>query len=260
MSSIVTQIGQPIDVAKAFHTHVQSVSSNLQVSKSTLNGKVSSHIVTERTGFSTLFSFQKLALGERCGDKSFVGTIAGELVLSVNAAYTRPEPPHSKKRGIDTTTEDATRAIAKIRKSGKDADSISEESYEVAKQTISDILKIKGASGENALESWALSLRKPGDYGATPVKDGRLSLMIAARVVAGVAISIASVCNAVKVCNDGMITVSSDSVVGDFNLPMTEQCKEAHERGQRSIIILASVPHVDDTTSREDDNKGKVER
>ena len=70
--------------------------------------------------------------------------------------------------------------------------------------------------------------------------------MIAARVAAGVAISISSMSNAIKLCKDGMITVGSDAVVGDFNLPMTEQCREAHHQGQRSILFLASVPHVDD--------------
>jgi hypothetical protein len=259
MSSVVTQT-QPVEVAKAFHARVQSVAGNLRVNKSTLNGKVSSHVLSESTGFNALFSFQKLALGERCGDKSFLGSISGELVLSVNAAYTRPEQPRSKKRSIDTTVEEATRAVARVRKSGKDAESITEGSYEIAKQTISEILKIKGVSGENALESWALSLRKPGEYGAAPSKDGRPSLVIAARVAAGVAISIASMSNAIKLCKDGMITVGSESVISDFNLPMTEQCREAHERGQRSILFLASVPHVDESRPSSEKEGDKIEK
>jgi len=257
MSSAVANKTQPVDVAKVFHARVQSVAGTLRVSRSILNGKISRHILSDTTGFTTLFSFQKLALGERCGDKSFVGSISGELVLSVNAAYTRPEQSRSKKRSLDTTVEEAARAVARVRKSGKDAESVTEGSYEVAKQTISDILKVKGASGENAIESWALSLRKPGEYGAAPSTDGRPSLVIAARVAAGVAISIASMSNAIKLCKDGMITVGSDAVVSDFDLPMTEQCREAHDRGQRSILFLASVPHVDDPlppATKEGDN------
>jgi len=246
MSSVVTTPSKPVDVAKAFHARVQSVASTLRVGKSTLNGNISSHVLSDSTGFTTLFSFYKLALGERCGDKCFVGSIFGELVLSVNAAYTRPEQPRSKKRSIDTVSEEAARAVARVKKSGKDAERVTEASYDVAKQTISDILKVRGASGENALESWALSLRKPGEYGAAPSEDGRPSLVIAARVAAGVAISIASISNAIKLCKDGMITVGYDAVVSDLDLPMTEQCREAHDRGQRSILFLASVPHVDD--------------
>tara|TARA_B110001450_G_scaffold79269_1_gene75223 strand:- start:351 stop:1133 length:783 start_codon:yes stop_codon:yes gene_type:complete len=260
MSSGVNTAAKPVEVAKAFHARVQSVASTLRVSKSSLNGKISSHVLSDSTGFTTLFSFQKLALGERCGDKSFVGSISGELVLSVNAAYTRPEQSRSKKRSFDTTAEEAARAVARVRKSGKDADSVTEGSYDVAKQTISEILKVKGASGENALESWALSLRKPGEYGAAPSADGRPSLVIAARVAAGVAISIASMSNAIKLCKDGMITVGSDAVVSDFNLPMTEQCREAHDRGQKSILFLASVPHVDDPPPSSAKDGDKIEK
>ena len=57
-----------------------------------------------------------------------------------------------------------------------------------------------------------------------------------------------------------MITVGADAVVSDFNLPMTEQCREAHERGQKSILFLASVPHVDDPPRSVAKDGDKVEK
>lgn len=244
MTTVNTQPPSAVDVAKALHARVQQSASALRVSRSSLNGRVSSHVVSSNTSFSSMFQFQKIALGERCGDKSFIGSIAGDLVFSVNTAFTR-QPEQSKKRKADTTLDEATRAVDRIKKSGTDAEQITEQSYEIAKSTICDLLKVKGASGERALESWAISLRKPGEYGANPSADGRPSLVIAARIAAGVAISISSLASAMKLCRDGMITVSGDAVNTDFNLPMTEQCKEAHERGQKSILFLASVPHVE---------------
>lgn len=243
-----------VDVARALHARVQQSAGLLRVTKSILNGRVSSHVMASNTSFSSMLQFQKIAHGERCGDRSFVGSISGELVFSVNTAFTRRS--ESKKRKADTSSEEATRAVDRIKKSGKDAAMVTNKSYDIAKSAIGELLKIRGASGERALESWAVSLRKPGEYGAAPSADGRASLVIAVRIAAGVAISISSLAGVIKMCKDGMITVSGDAVDADFNLPMSEQCSEAHERGQRSILLLASVPHMDESPEKEGDGPG----
>lgn len=244
MTTVRSPQDNPVEVAKALHTRVQQSAPSMRVTNSRLNGRVSSHVMPPNTSFTAMFQFQKLAIGERCGEKSFVGSVSGDLVFSVNAAYTR-QPERGKKRKADTSVEEAARAIERVKRSGEEAERVTDESYDVARSTISNILKIKGASNERALESWALSLRKPGQYGAAPSADGRPSLVIAARIAAGVAISISALLSAIHLCKDGMITVSDNTVTGDFDLPMTEQCKESHERGQRSILFLASVPHME---------------
>ena len=241
---------QPSEALKTFHERVRSYATSLGITKSTANGRVSSHVVSNSTTFASMFQFQKLASDGSCGEQTFVGSISGELVYSVNILHKKGDKVLvGKKRRADTTTEEATRAILRVQKSGSDANSITEGSYNVAKQTISNLLKIKGSSGENALESWAVSLRKPGDYGAAPSKDGRSSLVIAARMAGGLPIPMSAIYSALQFCKDGMITVSNDKVSTEFDLPMTEQCKEAHERGQKSILFLASVPHVDSAPS-----------
>jgi len=191
-----------------------------------------------------MFAFQKLALGERCGERSFIGSITGDLCFSVNTAYRKPVENKSKKRRADTELDEAQRAVAKIKKSGKDADMITQGSYTIATESISNLLKMKGASLEPCLESWAISIRKPGEYGAAPSTDGRPSLVIAARLTGGVAVPISTIVNVFKSCRDGMISTSGENVTKEFQLPMSEQCREAHERGQKSILFLASVPHV----------------
>lgn len=232
--------------ARAFHDRVVSTGNSFNIRRSTLTGSLSSHELPDSTELATLLSMQTLARTESCGDKSFVGSISGKLVFSVNVAYVPPNNEKSKKRRIDTTMDDATRAVDRIKRSLKDASSVTERSYTIAKNAVASLLKIKGASGENALESWALSLRKQGEYGSVPRKDGRSNLVIAVRISAGVAVSILDVSNALSACRDGMITVSCKSVADDFDLPMTEQCMEAHQQGQKSILFLVSVPHVDD--------------
>ena len=238
-------MASPIDVAKAFHDRVRQVETSLCVVKSTLNGRVSSHMFGEKTSFKTLVAFQNIAQSEKCSEMSHVGTIDGSLCLSVNAAY-KPTSPgaKSKKRKADTEFDTAQAAVSKVKNSGQGSESVSEESYTVATNTIASLLKLTGASQETCLEAWAVSLRKQGQWGAAPSSDGRPSLVVAARLAGGVAIPLSSVIFCFRDCCDGMVSVSTDCVNEDFDLPKTEQCLEADKRGQKSMLFLASVPHA----------------
>lgn len=234
-----------VEVAKAFHDRVHQVSGTMSVVKSCLNGRVSTHVFSDKTSFSTLITFQKIAQAEKCNEKSHIGTIGGELCLSVNAAYKASgEEPKSKKRKAYSELDEAERAVAKVKKSGESADKVSEESYQIATDSITNLLKLKGASQEPCLEAWAVSLRKEGEWGAASSPDGRPSLVVAARLTGGIAIKLSSVLSAFKSCRDGMVSISTESVNADFNLPKTEQCLEADQQGQKSMLFLASVPHI----------------
>ena len=242
----VKRMSTPVEVARVFHERVQQMNTSLGVVKSRLNGRVSSHVFADKTSFSTMIAFQKIAQSEKCHEKTHIGTIAGELCLSVNAAY-KPVPPEttSRKRKADVELDEAERAVAKVKKSGEGADKVSDESYKIATNSIASLLKLTGASKEPCLEAWAISLRKQGEWGAAPSSDGRPSLVVAARLTGGIAIQLSSVLSAFRNCRDGMVSISTDAVNKDFNLPKTEQCIEADQQGQRSMLFLASVPHVD---------------
>ena len=240
-------MSSPAEAAKAFHERVQESRDLLQISNSKLNGRVSSHLVPNKTSFQNLSAFQRIAVQEKCGDKSHLGTIDGHLCFSVNAAFKKHEPPASRKRKADAELEEAERAVNKVKNSGNGADKITTKSYSIATQAVSNLLKLKGASGESCVESFAVSKRQNGDYGAVKHEDGRPSLVVAARLTGGVAVPISSVIATFKDCPDGMLSTSLDGVTSDFDLPMSEECKTGHEKGQRSILLLASVPHVDET-------------
>ena len=234
------------ELAKAFHERLEQASATLGIVKSRLNGRVSSHIFNDKTSFSSIVAFQKVATSEKCGEQSLIGTISGELCLSVNAAYktTAPTSHNSKKRRFDSELEEAERAVSKVKKSGEGSEKVTENSYEIATQMVSNLLKLKGAVGEPCIEAWAVSLRKQGEWGAAPSPDGRPSLLVAARLTGGLAIKLSPLLHAFKHCRDGMVTISSESINKDFNLPKTEQCLEADCQGQRSMLFLASVPNL----------------
>merc|ERR1712091_627036 len=123
-----------------------------------------------------------------------------------------------------------------------EAGRVSDESYESAVDLISDLLKLRGPHGENVVESWAISLRKNTQWAGANSPGEAPRLVVAARISAGVAVSMDALTSAIRVCKDGLLTVAEDTVDADFNLPLSEQATCAQNSGQKSIILLASVP------------------
>lgn len=101
-------------VALGFHTRVAQSALQLRFKRSSLNGTVSSHVCPETVTFAQLLQFQKIAEAERCAASSFIGTIAGDLILSVNPG--RAPASVSKKRRASTSADEAARAIGRIKR------------------------------------------------------------------------------------------------------------------------------------------------
>jgi len=243
-----------IQKAKAFHEAAVSTS-NLTFVKSSLspNGKLSSHTLTKSTSFQSLFAFQKIASGLRCAHRTLLGSVKGELCYTMNIGFEKRRVEVGKKRRVETEAEDAERAVDKVKRSGEPAKLITDTSFSIATSILEHLLKLRGAANETCLESYALSLRKPGQYGAS--NNGKPSLVVAARVAAGVAVPMGDVVQIFAKCTDGLITTDESVIDEAFRLPMTEQGAAAHDRQQRSLLFLASVPHVEDEVAGVQDNK-----
>jgi hypothetical protein len=190
---------------------------------------------------SHLYTFQKIAVS--CGKAgiSAMGSVDGNIVFSLNS---RPRPPAapSKKRSRDTSREEAERACSRVRKSGERAESVSDDVFETATDVLAGLIKLRGVGGESLIESWGLSLRTGGQWGAPAAPDAPPNLVVCARLSAGVAVGIREVVEALRPCKDGLFTVNPETVNVDFNLPQHEQSLTAQSSGQRSVLLLASVP------------------
>lgn len=250
-------------VARACHERALREGSSFKAKRSSLSGSVSSHVLPESISFGELRRYHKVAQSEGCGSKSFIGSISGDLVVSVNVKYAPPPASvaSGRKRKADSVECDVTCALDRLVRSGGTDDAerpVSKASYKAAHDTMCALLRIKGTGGETMLESWAISLRQPGEYGAPtpPVRDGAVdgggavdhapSIVLAVRLSAGTAISVEAIDEATRMCTDGMITVSAEQVNRAFDLPLTEQGRASQERGQRSILVLTAVPRLQD--------------
>tara|TARA_B100001175_G_scaffold317318_3_gene333787 strand:+ start:490 stop:1152 length:663 start_codon:yes stop_codon:yes gene_type:complete len=212
---------------------------------------ISVHHMKSTVTASAMFKFQQIASQHGHAERTFVGSIAGGTVVSVNSGFApkgkgaaAPNPP-SNKRARDSGGEDAERALAKVKRSNEAA-TITAASYAAAKQCIQELLRLRGAGGEAVVESWVVSMRQKGQWGAT---DGREGLMLGVRLAAGVALPLSALCHTLRVCRDGVLTTDTSRVDPSFDLPLSDQGRVAEGSGQRSLLLMAAVPHLEDPPS-----------
>lgn len=234
------------EITASAHRALEKSAAALKIVSSSTRNRTTTHTMPETTAFVSLFGFQKIAQQIACASKTFIGSVNGKIVLSINVAY---DPPvctggrKNRKRGHDTSEEDADRAVARVERSGTDANKVSAATFYVARGVLKEVLDTRGTGDEPVIESWAVSLRKPGSWGATPSADGVPSIVIGVRLAAGVPIPLWKLCTALRMCRDGLVTTSVERVNTDFDLPLSDQGSTAQERGQKSILLLASIPH-----------------
>ena len=231
--------------APAAHSVLVQAAGALRVSRSELRNRVSVHRMPPTTPFSSMFGFQKIASAERHAERTFVGSLGGEIVFSLNTGYATGledagkcgVPPKKRKRARDTADEDAERCTQKVYIHARER-SVSERSLEAGRECLAALLKLRGAQGERIVESYVLSVRKKN--GTT---DG---LVLGTRLSAGVPVSMSALCEAVRTCRDGLFTVDGAKLKQDFDLPLSDQGKAADASGQKSLLLMASVPHIPD--------------
>jgi hypothetical protein len=178
-----------------------------------------------------------------------VGSIEDKLVISVreadkddNSGNKAKSSSNGKKRGRDTAEEDAERAVDRVRRCGADAECIPNASYAAAKETAAALLRLRGHDGVPVIESWAVSLRRRGEWGAA--RDAEHSLVVAARLSAGIAVPLAALCGALDACNDSMLSIGGASDGTDLDLPPSAASRAADAK---TILVCAGVPRDERT-------------
>lgn len=228
---------------EAFHSSVLAVSGPLKILRSTLHGKVSSHTLGETVPLSTLPTFERAAAQNKVSSSAFIGSIGASIVVSASAISRQPLGA-PRKRKADTAEEEAERAIEKVKRTGEAVEQITPETFDFAKAIVVAILRLRGAMGEAIVESWAVSLRKKGDWGAPTAEGAPPSLVVGCRLSAGVPVHLSDLTAALGSVKDGLLTTSMANVNDAFVLPLSEQAAAAEVSGQKSILLLATVPFV----------------
>lgn len=201
------------------------------------------HQMPSLVALSSITSFMRMAEQASLGEHSFLGSLNGAITLSVNAGFAATEPQRKRRR--DSVDEDTARAVEKLKRSGvQRVGELSEGTFDACLGCVRRILRVRGAGGENVVESWALSVRAAGTWGAQKSSSGLPSLVISVRLAPGVAIPLAALCDCLPTVSDGMVTADPAHVASEFKLPSSEQGDAAEANGQKPILMLLAIPHA----------------
>ena len=227
------------------HSAICGASEALRVASSTLKGKCSLHQMPDLVALSSITSFMKLAEKADLAQHSFLGSLNGAITLSVNAGFAANNEEPARKRRRDSVDEDTSRAVEKLRRSNVEKlDQVPDGTFDECRECARRILRMRGAGGENVVESWALSVREAGTWGAQKSSTGAPSVVIAVRLAPGVAIPLAPLCSCLQSISDGMVTADAAQVANEFKLPSSEQGLAAEASGQKPILMILAVPHL----------------
>ena len=233
------------------HDGISRVASAQQAVRSTFNNGVSVHKMPQSVSFANLKAIMNAATAQE--QRTFVGTVDGHIVVSVNFNYeapTAPPQPTKGKRGRDSNEDAVQAAVDRVKRGLVDDDQVSDEMLESSKAALYTMLtRLRGATNETAVESWGLSFKKPesgtvsnGTAAANAASRPRLILSV--RLTPGVAVPLPSLfqCLGVSCTGDGMLTTQeSSSLATGFNLPLSDTARAAESHGQRALTLFATV-------------------
>lgn len=218
--------------------------------RSTFVNGVSRHQMPTSVSFATLRAMMTAATGQT--QRTFVGTVDGDICVSINFNYealtTPPAPTAGRKRGRDHVEEAVEAAVTRVKKGLQNNEACTDEMLNNAHEALCALLKrLRGADGESVVESWGLSFKKPEPaHLSNGHANGavRPRLILSVRLSPSVAVPVPSLfqCLGLRCSADGMLTTQdSDALAPGFDLPLSEQARTAETHGQRAITLFATV-------------------
>lgn len=242
----------PAESRSQQHATIARIASAQNGRASQLTNGVSLHTMQQSVSFANLRALLTGAQGMGHGQRIFVGSRDGAIVVSLNFNFEAPSLPRvehaatSKKRGRDPIEEGVDAAVDRVRRSLKGIENakISDQMLSTAKAALYTLLsRLRGAAGEEAVESWGLSCKKPV-AGALLSTGTMPKLILSIRLTPGVAVPLPALfsCLGIRCTTDGMLTLQEPtSLAAGFNLPLGEAAKAAEQQGQRALTLFATV-------------------
>ena len=205
------------------------------------------HRLKDTVSFDNVKKIMGACEGHR--DNVFVGTVDGNLVISVNfVARVSSEPTaqvgSKRKRKLDPHEEAAEDAVKRVRKGLSDEVKLTDDHLETAKKAVHALLaNVRGPQGEKVVESYGLSY-KTAEKTDVVASNYRPRLILSARLSPGAPVPLEKLFRALgtKCSQDGMLTVQDSSTLANgFNLPLSEHAEAAVAHGQKAVSLFATV-------------------
>ena len=187
-----------------------------------------------RLSFAQMRTFLAAAAGDE--KRAFVGTVAGEIVLSVNFSFAPAAAPRKRRRG------DAEAVQAEVDRVRRCTDA-SDDLLAAASEAALALTEQSGSSGERVIESWGLSAKTQQPPANANLLSERPALVLSARISPGVAVSVSGLKQALGTCfADGMLVVGDSAALpASCQLPVGEHAAAALAAGQTAATLICTV-------------------
>ena len=246
------------DRIQSSHEALTTVARQQGCPRSTLVGSVSRHELPSTASFANLAALHNTVKQQSVtvAQRAYVATSGDALVFSskmdaarasataaASPAPAAPAAPAAPKRKREMLREDQAEQVHQARKrlSAVSSDTHPIEEFDLAQKVINQLVAgLRGPAGEIAVQSYSMLTRK------LKPTDERASVVIAARISAGIPILVAQLKRCLGPCwIDGVVS-SENSVNGvcDRDLPLTEEGTASMEMGNRPMLIVTSVPRA----------------
>jgi len=229
------------------HRQLSRVALSHGAKESTFNNGVSVHRMSESVSFDNVRSM--LGIAKANENRVHVGTVDGHIVVSLNFNHqpttVASSSSKSKKRSRDPHEEAAELTVNRVKKGLTEGSGVSDQMLETAQKAVHSLLaSVRGANGENVIESYGLSFKTLEKSTSTLPASSRPRLILSVRLAPGVAVPLQMLFSALgsKCTQDGMLTVQDSSTLAQgFNLPLSEQAQAAVSHGQKAVSLFATV-------------------
>jgi len=239
---------QSVMSRQQLHDAIVDVASKNGAVESWLFNGVSVHKMSQSVSFAQLKAI--LVAVKQNDVRTFVGTVQGRMVVSVNFNFETIDAEDTgkragKKRGRDAHEEAVKAAIDRVKR-GVHSEEIDAPALESASSALYSILTtLRGARNETAVESWGLSYKKD-EGGLSKAQHPRLVLSL--RMSPSVAVPLKTIFRVLgpNCRSDGMLTVQdSESLADGLKMPLSEQAAAAEIHGQKALTLFATVSVAD---------------
>ena len=189
------------------------------------------------------------ALAIKSKAESYIGTVGQDLVFSAHLGARKggeqeqeeeeEESSRPAKRRRSNAEGDAERVANARELLGKSAPNLPSEELDVAQRVLTRLAKeLRGPCGEIVVQSTAILSKKLG------LSDTRPRVVVAARLNAGVEISVSALKSCLGECwGDGLLTaLPTLHGIGKVELPLSEEATASTSFGNATILLVTSVP------------------
>lgn len=227
------------------HAELSLKATEVGATSSQLVGSVSRHVLPETVSFADL---AKLHSHVKHGATlvpqfDFVTTSRDDLVFSTRFDFepTAPADPPARtaKRKRDGVEERCDAIDAASRRLRRVHSEIPASEYQVAETVLkTSVATLRGPHGEVLVQSCCVLAKK------LRATDARSSLVVAMRLNAGIPVPITTLKRTMASCwQDGVVS-SLATVMGvvETDLPLSDEGQASLEEGNRSMLVVTSVP------------------